>query len=281
MADYTVLVLVALLGFYVYVVVPLCVGRKLTWPTSPDIFVLSADDPRLPNWAKHFFDDVSLRLATIGFQPATYLLTLDWPPGATGCLAIFVRPGEPDTAAAEIVKCEVPTRPASYSHQVEFVGDFLDGIQACTSNTRVLPWAISDRRKLIRRFPKMADLGLLYRIHKELTKNVSREVENPVRQPADFAQDLRGDLARFCENAVQAGYMYLAADGRAYRYTIKGRLLALNKQLPPISTIRRWLVKRTARRLLRELGLPTTYATVDYAAQTVPTARTIKPPQRT
>jgi len=269
MAFYTVLVLLALLGLHLYVLVPLEVGRRRWWWASPDVVVLSPDDPRFPDWARTFFDRVSPELSVIGFQPVACLLCVYGYPHAARCLAFFLSPGEPGVATAIVGEISTRRGAVRWGHEVAFGVVFRDDVAACTSNTRALP-LISDPRKRIWRFPAMADLGFLYRIHKALTENDPSETENPVREPADFVRAVHDDLVHYYRSAVEAGYMCLAVDGQTYRLTTKGALLAVNNELPPTSMVRRWLVKRTARRLLRELGLPTTYATVDYAADEIP-----------
>jgi hypothetical protein len=110
----------------------------------------------------------------------------------------------------------------------------------------------------------MAGLRELYRVHTALLAR-HNATKAPLPPPDQAAADFMESVRREYQANVDRGCWRLDPDRRVLRYTLKGALLTIPRQLPGIAHICRTLYRRRVRRLLSELNLPTHYATVDYA----------------
>jgi hypothetical protein len=108
------------------------------------------------------------------------------------------------------------------------------------------------------KFWSIGDIQRLYRIHQALADRFC-EHGRPVEQ---LDSEYDGNVVKYVADAVldrsfrdQVGTGYLAEDSDGYRPTIPGALIMTWKELWPIKSIRRWQERRSAERLLAEIGL--------------------------
>jgi hypothetical protein len=252
-----------LLAIGYYIVLPIVVGRKIRVAAEPEFENVPPDDPRIPEAVHAFSQDVGAELAPLGFTPAAYVINTGTFAGMTGYITVFERASSRDVAAAMAVFGQATPAITTQNYTVEFGCEFVDDTELDTSNTDEIPGLPARRGHTVRRIPGMASLAELYRVH-EATARHSGLARKPVPAPDQHAAALRRGALKDFRNAVDAGWMRLDANEQVYRNTLKGCLLSITRYLWPVATIGRAMMRRRARTQLRELGLPTDYATVDY-----------------
>lgn len=258
----TLFVAVAFILIY-FVLTPILVGRKQIMSADPVFEDVPPDDPRLPEAARAFHEDVAAELAPLGFEPAAYLINTNTAPNVTGYLAIFSRYHTRDQVAALAVFARAGRLVSLWSYNVEFNCGFTDGTDLNTNNSREplglhpAPWTE------LQRIPDMTSPAELCRVHEELAMRRGL-AKRPPPAPEEMAARLREDTLKQLQVNAERGWLRLDPDQRVYRHTLKSSLLVITRHLPPINMICRAQIRRRARALLRELNLPTDYVTASY-----------------
>lgn len=263
----------------VYLLAPL-LTRKLWMAADPVFEQADPQDPRFPERVRAFFVETARDLEPLGYMPAAYLLNPDSTPNTTCYIALFENRAAGDAAAA-MALLSTPTS-AVQNYAVEFSCEFANGDSLDTNNNfepeglALLHWMH------IHRLPAMADLARIHRVHRALVARHDGIARKPLPPPGGWSESLREAVQRQLRGYADSGWMRLDSQSRRFHYTLKGAMLATWRQMPPIIQLRRWLLKRRARRLLHELNMPVDYATVDYRREYAPlanSARPISPPR--
>ena len=251
--------IVVLIGLVVLAIQKvIVVGRKITHSADPHFEQTGPDDPRFPEAARAFHEDVAAELAPRGFTPAAYLINPDSLPGVAGFIAVFHRSQTRDLAAAMAI-----CTPLTAGYAVEFACHFVDGAESDTNNASDPLMLSSAPLHEVCRFPGMADLGALCRAHEALAARRGT-AKKPLPAPDQHAEYFRTQSLRQMHANVEVGLLRLDRNRQVFQYTLKGCLLRISRLLPIIKQIAVALLRRRARRLLRELDLPPKYATIDY-----------------
>lgn len=265
--SWVILCIVVFTLLKLYVFLPFRI-RKENWiSAAPEFISVNASDSRIPDSTFAFFRDVAAQLEPVGFTPATWVFSPDSYKGVTAYLAIFENLGDKVAAAAVVAISETPTGVSTATYVVDIETTFADGTNLSTSNDPSSspypppPW----RRGY--RFARMADLGLLYRIHRHLAAIPGTSAKEALPVHDDVVRSLRESIDREYAEHVRTGHIALAENGREYYQTIKGAYRAVWCLLWPLKHIIRSRNAKAARRVLRELGLPLEYETVDYVAK--------------
>ena len=257
------LIVLALLALYL-VGLPILATRLVAFSADPPLEDVDADDARIPEAVRVFHEDVRAQLEPLGFVPTSRAIDFGSVAGVTGYTALFHRPRTSDQAGAVAIYIRAGETGFVQQYAVEFTTDFVDGHELNTSSVCMpysmapVPW------KHNHRIPALADLELLVRVHEGLAARRGA-AKAPLPNPKEGARCLREGILKDYRDNCEAGWMRLDSEGQVYRLTMKGALLSVSPQLPGIGRITRALLKRRARRLLRELGLPVNYTQVDYS----------------
>ena len=250
-----------------YVYLPLRI-RKENWISAvPEFIPVDPSDGRIPASTRAFFRDVASQLEPLGFTPMIWVINPEAHKNVTGYLAIFENCGDRASAAAMSIVAEVPGGVKQATHVAEFESSYEDGAALCTNNDSSgsafpsLPW------RRVYKFANMADLGLLYRVHRHLSATPGSSPKEAPPAHGDIVRSIRESIDREYTEHVRTGHLQLGEDGREYRHTVKGTYRAVWSQLWPLKHILRSRCRGAARRVLRELGLPVEYETVDYVAK--------------
>jgi hypothetical protein len=265
--GWVILCIVVLTFLKVYVFLPLRI-RKENWiSAAPEFISVDASDHRVPASTRAFFLDVACQLEPVGFNPAIWLFIPDAHKGVSAYLAIFENFAEKAEAAAMVTIAEIPPSTRIVGYVVEIETSFFGGTTMITNNDSSastypsLPW------RQVYRFADMADLGLLYRVHQHLSATPGASPKEAPPAHSDILHSLQESLDREYAGYIRTGHLELDEDGRKYHQTIKGAYRAVWSQLWPLKPILRWRYRGVARRVLRELGLPSRYETVNYVAE--------------
>ncbi len=248
---------------FVYVVGPLLLRQKMRIAVRPAIEPVASDGPELPVAVRGFFGEVSSEVRKLGFTPLGRFVDRETVAGVTAYIALFGRHDTKEQAAAMAVFAgSGEARGGRYV--VEFHTEFVDGREVDTNNSpgsdalfRV-PW------KSVCAFPGMADPSQLYQVHRERAREYGGLVRKQVPPASECGEELRQGMMREFKAHADAGFLRLEGREDAYRCTMKGAILGAWGQRWPILSMRRWLARRRARKLLKEMGLPADYRMVDY-----------------
>lgn len=270
------LVYLGIFVLVVYLLAPL-LSRSLWLSADPVFAEADPEDPRFPERVRAFFVETARDLEPLGYMPAAYLFIRDSAPNTTVYIALFENRAGGDAAAAMSVHSQATSTNTVQNYSVEFTCEFANG-DALNTNNNIEPEGLALLHWLhIHRLPAMADLAQMHQVHQALISRHGGIARKPLPPPGGWAERIRENVLRQLRGCADSGWLRLDPESRRFRFTLKGGTLATWGQLPPIIQLRRWLLKRRARRLLRELNLPVDYATVDYRRQCVPLANTAQP----
>jgi hypothetical protein len=254
-----------LLGFagLFYLGVPLVIRAQVRMACEPEYEKIELDDPAVPREVSKYFRTVAAQLTPLGFELVDALLMPNPVSRVTMFYLLMVQRANKDYALATVACGRVPAREQGELQEVtrlassstECFSRFRDGTQACTSNSPQVPSFLPGASISIRRFPMIADLAKLYRLHQT-------HVEKHEGTSTKFLRvdEFRGDVGAYLNcvfreqhnEQVSAGYFYLSEEEGAYRPTLKGAYLMTWRQLEPFKTLARKRIEREALRLLKE-----------------------------
>ncbi|MDP6468155.1 MAG: hypothetical protein QF918_10470 [Pirellulaceae bacterium] len=226
---------------------------------QPTLQPFEPSDQSLPLLVREHFKNACDELMPLGFE---YIAGMRLPQMTDNVMAIMimlVNRSAGDAAAAISIYAksdEVWDLQTSY---VEYSTSFRSGVTVNTQNST----AISAFPPLAEcknyRFSSIRDARQLYQVHERL---LSEQNASPKLMRLDEEYDgdavafVRAVLHREMVGAASDGYLYLTADSKYFRATLKGAYLMTWQELCPIKQIRRSSRDRQARQQLVELGFP-------------------------
>ena len=253
------------LAFFLYLVVPVLVLRKMWFDAEPVFETVDHDDPRLPEKARAFFGDVAADIEALGFTPTAFVINREVAPNTTGYIALFDNHAAMDAAAAMfIVSVTGTAAPPILNYNVDFATDFADGGELVTGNASAPGGLPTRRSKQVHRVPRMADLATLYRLHQSLVLQRGGLAKKPLPPKNQAVAAFREAVVSELRWHAECGRLRLDPAKARYHFTWRGGYMAVWGQLPPILQVCRWLLRRRARALLRQFDLASDYATVDF-----------------
>ncbi len=144
-------------------------------------------------------------------------------------------------------------------HIVTILGfgtEYADGTELLTTDGPAITLTPTVRKRAgSMAYPQVADARHLHELHQAAAAPYSGDPirQNPLGEdPAEF---LRADTIQEYEGWVKAGYYYLDANRQRYRPTWKGAILITWRLIGPVAAIQRAMLRRRARKRIRELGL--------------------------
>jgi hypothetical protein len=242
------------------IVAPIRLGKRWWIAANPHFEALGFSDQRVPAGARQFFEQVVKKITPNGFRYVSCIIHADQAPRTIAYLAVFSNDATRDVACAMAVVTHLTTGVVHEVRIVEYVSEYVDGTSLSTGNMDLQGLAPNPAWKDAAHFPGMSDLRQLYRIHQARTARYE-PIAKRIIADHEHAAELHRDMKRTHEDQAEMGYFVLDPSGTRYRLTIKGMFLGMWKHVWPmkvmIRTVRHW----KARRILRDLDMPTDYAT--------------------
>ncbi len=236
-------------------------------PFQPDAASLPAD-------VADYFANAEAALLRLGFERVGGIALPDPMPRVKAILVAYIHPTQRDAAMVSVIYgvatdrdvasfgrhgAEPPNLKPLQHRYVEFVARYRDEVVRLvqtnnSDNTGSFPARPTD---LTFRFPQVADVEHLYRLHQKLAAQHGPSSRKVVRLFDEFHGDLvRYVHAMFVEtyrDQEQTGYVRYDVTRRHWRPTLRGAGLMTWCELPPWKQLRTLRVRQLGRNLEREL----------------------------
>ena len=139
--------------------------------------------------------------------------------------------------------------PSVKAHIVEFVTDFDDGRQVNTSNANLPRVFEYGPEKEVHYLSGANDPETLYGAHRYLTSRADGEIK-PLPPPHLMRQEFESESIDIFRRQEESGILYFDHETQAFRPTVMGAITMAWKLVWPVGMIRRFAMRRNARRVL-------------------------------
>ena len=233
-----------------YLVVPILIRRNHYFARQPKLRAVL--DGFLPRSVKSFFDNKTIVLAKLGFEPCIDAVSLDFGPHLRVFMRLFV---EKKNSAVAICSSLVPDgKSEALRDFIEFASRYVDGHEISTHNCDLIGAPIEHRQKITTALPKIADVEVLFAIHESSVKQIGF-ANKPILMPTKsaelefLAQGFQSDLAK----QASLGCLELDKNNNCYRPTWAGAFLMGWYSMWPIGSLMRLWQRYKAKLKLRAL----------------------------
>jgi hypothetical protein len=140
------------------------------------------------------------------------------------------------------------------SGYIEFTTRCSEQMQIDTNTNATAPVLFALPVYHVFRFPQVADVFTLYRLHRMLVNEITHGALPVLPSAGDEIAELKRRLGRYGPWQQDYGYMYLDSGGENYRLTWKGAILGAWRSIWPITLFRNWRQRTDGRSALRRVG---------------------------
>lgn len=240
----------------VYGGLPLLIYLMFKNEARPTLEVFVPSDPTLPLLVREHFKNSCDELIPLGFEYVTGMRLPQMTENAMAIMIVLVNRPAGDAAAAISIYAkndEVWDLQTSY---IEFSTTLQSGITVNTQNSTALSAFPPQPKSENHRLPSVRDTRQLYQVHQQLLAR--HNATKVMRLDEEFSGDAVAFVGEVLHQEMAAaaddGYLYLTADGKHFRATIKGALIMTWQEMFPFKQIRRASQDRKAKQELAELG---------------------------
>jgi hypothetical protein len=255
-----VLICVCVVILAPYVLGPILIWRTQRIAAELKVETFAADDPALPAEASAYCQRTSKSLAPLGFELVTGMALPGHVVNVKALVFLWVNRQAKDTVDAACIYVDTPKGSQWKMSYIGVSTRFRDGTVLRTNNAGLVGSFPKRPGFFPQSFPMIKDAGRLYRLHQARLERHDAGSDKILRLDEEFHGNAAAYQARIgldeLEDATNAGFLQLSADGKLYRPTWKGALLMTWGQCWPIKWIRGRLRLGQAKRLLAELESP-------------------------
>jgi len=241
------------LAFFALLLLLVPLALRLTFQHRAKLFPRSVPFEELPAKVQAFMRPRVEAIALWGFDLVAYLNLGAASSGTEAFMALLSNPHTKEWANVSFVVS--PRKSRGY---MEFVTHCSEEVQVdtntSTSATAPAPVLFPMPSHHVFRFPQVADVFTLYRVHRMLVQE-NTNGNRPVLPPrGQEVAELQRRFERFGPSQQARGYMYLEPPGKFYRLTWKGALVGGWRSIWPIPVARNLWLKRRSAAILRRIG---------------------------
>jgi len=247
--TFTDVVLPFLLAFVglMLVLAPMALWFQFRHPAKVFVRVLSSQE--LPAAAKTYFDETVETILLWGFDLVTYL-KVDFQSADKDQFLVLL--SNPHTSEWAVVSYSIwPKAPVGH---MAFTTYCSEGLQVDTSTEWIAPSVLPSAEHLVFRFARIKDVFTLYRLHRKLVDKTSKGAPAVLPSPGQEVAELQRRLERYGPSLQSRGYLRLDNEGKCYRLTLKGAIVAGWRSIWPLPMLRRWRTQAQSNSILREIA---------------------------
>ncbi len=230
--------------------------RTLRQSASPQLAIMDAGSPALPQEVARFFDAVIDETRPLGFEVRGRLHV----PRMTGRVEAFalvlIDRAEKAAALASALHTRLPGEVKEVRF-VEFATQYRDETSVQTHNADRLRPFPPKRGSAVAQLPSVREAATLYRVHRMLVARHARSSDKILLLDETFGGDVAAHTAHSLTEGVRrqaaAGRFVLTADGSQHRPTWSGAAWISWNRLWPVTAVRKAAIRRGERKLLADL----------------------------
>jgi hypothetical protein len=235
---------------------PIALWFQFRHPAKVFVRVLSSQE--LPVAAKGYFDERVETILLWGFDLVTYLKVDFQSEDKDEFLVLLSNPHTQEWAVVSS-----PVSPKTSNGHMAFTTYCSEGLQVDTSTELIAPSVLPRTEHHVFRFPRIKDVFTLYRLHRKLVDRTCNGAPAVLPPPGQEVAELQRRLERFGPSLQTRGFLRLDNEGKCYRLTLKGAIVAGWRSIWPVPMLRRWKMRAQSDSLLREIARTNPGATTD------------------
>lgn len=231
------------------ILAPIALWLQFRHPAKYFVRVLSSQE--LPPAALAYFQERVEAILLWGFDLVTYL-KVDFLSAEKEEFLVLL--SNPHTSEWAVVSYCVGPKAKVPDVHMAFTTYCSEGLQVDTSTELIAPSALPSAGHHVFRFARIKDIFTLYRLHRKLVDRTCNGAPAVLPSPGQEVAELQRRLERYGPALQSRGYLRLDDEGKCYRLTLKGSIVAGWRSIWPIPMLRRWRTQAQSNSILREIA---------------------------